>query len=216
MTRDDNRNWDSVFALVERDARITLNEETRKRIIEAYRLYFDLRGGPRLSSKQTARAIASIERLATRLSILQDRSTGILLNALVEEIGSRGRAKRGRPPDEAVDGPLAELKRCYEAAGGRVTFRKNDEGQRVAGPYPDFLRAIRHHVFQRKVLASDEAFIARARQPYLLMRREIKKRVSVLTRRGSTPWTLFMERHLRCPWRLGSQDKQLWAILRGS
>jgi hypothetical protein len=161
MTRDDNRDWDSVFASVEKDAGITLNEEIRKRIIEAYHSYMDVNGRPRVSSKQLARKRKSMERLRDWFDNSVDHvEVTRCLDALVKVI----KIKRGRRPDEAIDGLLAELKRCYEAAGGHVTFRKNDVRQSVAGPYADFLRAIRCHVFQGKVLASDEAFIERARR----------------------------------------------------
>jgi hypothetical protein len=100
------------------------------------------------------------------------------LNAFVERLRhSKQIAARGRRQDTKVDGLLIELRRCYEATGGCVAFRKNRERHRVLGPYPDFLRAIRLHVFQRKVLASDEAFIARARKSEFFIRRD-KRRLS--------------------------------------
>jgi hypothetical protein len=87
------------------------------------------------------------------------------LDAFVKTLRhSKQIAARGRRPNQWVDGLIARLQSCYEATGGRIAFRKNSEGRRVLGQYPDFLRAMRRHVFQRKVLSSDEAFIDRARK----------------------------------------------------
>jgi hypothetical protein len=87
------------------------------------------------------------------------------MDALVKTLRQLKRiAPRGRRSDDQVDLLLLELQRCYEATGGHVAFRNNKEGRRVSGPYPDYLRAIRRHVFQGKVLQSDEAFIDRARK----------------------------------------------------
>jgi hypothetical protein len=206
MKQETNRDWNEIFKSVEKDARITLSDEIRKRIIEAYHYYFRVDEGPRLRSKQKTRKAKSIERLATRLSIELEScgdeyfddegrlywpksSDGYVeltrsLDAVVKLARSQGRTARGRTPNIRADVLLDVLRHYYKAAGGHIAFRKNSEGHRVLGPYPDFLRAIRLHVFQRKVLASDEAFISRARQPYFFIRRKEQRLYSMLMALG--------------------------------
>jgi hypothetical protein len=192
MKREANRDWNEIFKSVEQVAGITLNEEIRKRIIELYHSFHHVYRGPRFNSKQ-------IEQRATRLlialqpctekfhfysdakdCIVLDRSLDALssVDALVRAIRcSRGRTVRGRRPATRVDGLIAELGSCYEATGGRVAFRKNSEGH-VVGRYADFLKAMRQHVFQSQVLASDQAFIHRARRSRLFIRRQEQRRLT--------------------------------------
>jgi hypothetical protein len=204
VKQEPNRDWNERFKSVEKDARITLSDEVRKRIIEACHSYHDdVGGGPHLSSKQVARAAASIERKFTRALIALQSCSGDVANliyydvipasmlspsdfremtksmdALVKRLRQSKRiAARGRRSDVRVDFLLVELRRCYEATGRHVAFRKNKEGRRVSGPYPDYLRAIRRHVFQGKVLHSDEAFIDRARKAKFFNRDEEGRRL---------------------------------------
>jgi hypothetical protein len=190
MKQEGEPNWDAAFKSIEKDAGIKLSDEVRKRIIENYQCYFDDYGRPHLSSKQVARAVASIERKVTRSLIALESCSGDVadflyfdaipasmsssdfhvmkksMDALVKTLRQSKRiAARGRRSDDRADLLLADLRYCYEATGGHVAFGKNKEGRRVLGRFPNFLRAIRRHVFQKKVLQSDEAFIDRARKP---------------------------------------------------
>jgi hypothetical protein len=226
-----SRDWDERFKLVEKDAQITLNDEIRKRLIEAHQNYFRVDGGPRLSSKQKIRRAKLIERLATRLSIELEScgdemfdcyfdsegrqywpksSDGYVeltrnLNAVVKLARSPGRTARGRTPNIRADVLLYVLRRCYEATGGHVAFLDNKEGRRVSGPYPDYLRAIRRHVFQNKVLQSDEAFIDRARKARSFNRHEhvrllcskLRSRFKAMIFWAGPEWTKqFLEREI--------------------
>src|SRR6516162_5291699 len=85
MKREVEPNWDEVFKSVEKDARLTLNDEIRKQIIEAYHSYFDVNGGPRLSSKQIARARTSLERHATCFLIALQSCHGDMSNCIYSD-----------------------------------------------------------------------------------------------------------------------------------
>jgi hypothetical protein len=97
-----------------------------------------------------------------------------MLDALVERLRRpRPKAARGPRQKKAVDELLIELQNCYEASGGRVAFGKNDVGRHVSGPYPDFLRAVRRHIFPGRSLSeNDEALIERARKLASKQRRD--------------------------------------------
>jgi hypothetical protein len=131
MKQEPNRDWDEIFKSVEKDAGITLNEKIRKRIIEAYHSYHcdhHVFGELHLSSKQFARAVASIERKVTRSLIALQSCSGDVhdflysdaipasmsssdfhvmtksMDALVKRLRQSKRiAARGRRPDDRVD-----------------------------------------------------------------------------------------------------------------
>jgi hypothetical protein len=158
MKRNCEPNWNEKFKLVENDARIALSGELRTRIIKKYRWYFDID-----EDKEVPRSLASIKRDAIRF-LRNDEDDALIRTAYELKRAKCSRRKpRGRPRNQKIIPLLTEFQACYEAAGGTVGFRRDNEG-RLAGPYADFLKAIRQHIFQGELLNSDQALIERAKK----------------------------------------------------